>query len=92
MIKPNQIPNEVVEAALEAYAHASGLGIIPYDDEDWHEDLVNGMRAAIAAALNAWPGVKPHEVQVPDDTSDDIRYVLKTVGIILPLPQKEGDA
>ena len=50
-----------------------------------------GVGDAIAAALNAWPGVKPHEVQVPDDTSDDIRYVLKTVGIILPLPQGSRD-
>ncbi len=42
---------EQIEAALAAFALASGLGIFPNDekDEEWHEDLVNGMRAAIAA-------------------------------------------
>ena len=42
---------EQIEAALAAFALASGLGIFPNDekDEEWREDLVNGMRAAIAA-------------------------------------------
>lgn len=37
--------------ALKAFALASGLGIFPDDeqDEDWREDLVNGMKAALAA-------------------------------------------
>ena len=39
------------ERVLEAFAHASGLGIIPYEDEEWDEDLRNGMSAAIAVAL-----------------------------------------
>jgi len=40
---------EQIEAALSAFALASGLGIFPNDekDEEWREDLVNGMRAAI---------------------------------------------
>ncbi len=40
---------EQIEAALAAFALASGLGIFPDDekDEEWREDLVNGMRAAI---------------------------------------------
>jgi hypothetical protein len=40
---------EQIEAALAAFALASGLGIFPNDekDEEWREDLVNGMRAAI---------------------------------------------
>ena len=58
MINPDQIPDEVVEAALEAFTHASGLGLFPDEDEEWREDLVNGMRASIAAALNAWPGAQ----------------------------------
>jgi hypothetical protein len=45
------IPPEQIEAALVAFAHASGLGIFPDDEknESWDEDLVNGMRAAINA-------------------------------------------
>lgn len=52
------IPPEVIEAALEAFALASGLGIFPDDekDEEWREDLQNGMRAACLAMLKAWPG------------------------------------
>lgn len=43
---------EQIEDALAAFALASGLGIFPDEenDEEWREDLVNGMRAAIAAA------------------------------------------
>jgi hypothetical protein len=41
---------ELVEAALAAFAHASGLGLFPDDDENWREDLVNGMRAALSVA------------------------------------------
>jgi hypothetical protein len=42
---------EQIEAALAAFAHASGLGIFPDDEKDeaWDEDLVDGMRAAISA-------------------------------------------
>ena len=73
MVKPEQIPDEVVEAAREAWLRSDVNA-----RDDW--------RAAIAAAINAWPGVKENKVQVPDD-SDEIRYTLKTTGIILPLPE-----
>ena len=43
--------DELVERVLEAFAHASGLGIIPYEDEEWDEDLRNGMSAAIDMVL-----------------------------------------
>lgn len=43
--------DELVERALEAFAHASGLGIIPYEDEEWDEDLRSGMSAAVNMAL-----------------------------------------
>jgi hypothetical protein len=43
--------SDLVERALEAFAHASGLGILPDEDEEWREDLMNGMSAAIAIAL-----------------------------------------
>ncbi|HLO79200.1 MAG TPA: hypothetical protein VK196_22305 [Magnetospirillum sp.] len=42
--------DELVERALEAYALAADLGIMPAEDEEWGEDLMNGMRAALAAA------------------------------------------
>jgi hypothetical protein len=45
MIKPEQIPDEVVEAAA--------FYLPGYHSKDLH----NHVRAAIAAALNAWPGV-----------------------------------
>lgn len=43
----------LVERMLEAFANASGLGILPdeEEDEEWREDLVNGMSAAIDLAL-----------------------------------------
>ena len=44
MLKPEQIPDEVVEAARYAFHNATG----PTVADDWH--------VAIAAALNAWPG------------------------------------
>jgi hypothetical protein len=48
MIDPKMIPDEVVEAALHAY------------DMSFKNDYTTGeqdIAAAIAAALNAWPGV-----------------------------------
>ena len=55
MIKPEQIPDEVVEAALKK----RGL-----------------MREAIAAALNAWPGMEIEMVFVEEGY------------LILPLPKE----
>lgn len=43
MIDPKQIPDEVVEAAIYGFYNATG----PKTKDDW--------RAAIAAAINAWP-------------------------------------
>lgn len=37
----------LVERALEVFAHAAGLGILPDDGDDWEEDFCNGMSAAI---------------------------------------------
>ena len=81
MIKPDQIPDEVVEAAKTTYTAEIYKG--KASSREYHE----AMREAIAAALNAWPLIKEHKVQVPDD-SDEIRYTLKTTGIILSLPQE----
>jgi hypothetical protein len=43
MIRPEDIPPEVVEAARYAFHNATG----PTVADDWH--------VAIAAAINAWP-------------------------------------
>lgn len=45
MIKPDMIPDEVVEAAREAWLQSDVNA-----KEDW--------RASIAAALNAWPALE----------------------------------
>lgn len=41
----------LVERMLKAFAHASGLGILPDEDEEFREDLMSGMSAALAIAL-----------------------------------------
>lgn len=69
MINAKQIPDEVVEAARYAFHNATG----PTVADDWH--------VALAAALNAWPGIR---MMVDIDTGDD--SALK-----LPLPQGASD-
>ena len=54
MLKPEQIPDEVVEAARYAFHNATG----PTVADDWH--------VAIAAALNVWPGA----LHSPDEVID----------------------
>jgi hypothetical protein len=58
MITPEQIPDEVVEAAAMQLPGMAG-----------HQRYV---RAAIAAALNAWPGIEIHT----DGTEDWIELTL----------------
>jgi hypothetical protein len=62
VIRPDQIPDEVVKAVMYCFHTRSSA------------------RAAIAAALSAWP-----EAEV-------CRYPVRTGRLILPLPDKEGDA
>lgn len=46
---------------------------------------------AIAAAINAWPGMMEHKIQVPDN-SDEVLCVLKTVvGLMLPLTETDDE-
>ena len=66
MINPEQVPDEVVAAAREAWLRSDVSA-----KEDW--------RASIAAALNAWPGMKACE-------EDD----LGPACLILPLTTQEG--
>ncbi len=73
MIRAEQIPDEVVEAAARA-------AFIYYRCVPWDECTDKPLwrylaRAAIAAAINAWPD-----------------SILMPAELILPLPNKEGDA
>lgn len=73
MIDPAQIPDEAVEAAERTYR------TVPL----WtsHADSI---RAAIAAALNAWPNAKTLR-------DDGRRQTYIVPAIILPLPQQARD-
>jgi hypothetical protein len=83
MIRPEQIPDEVVEAAAkvlhannEVFHDVSWDDLGDYDQEAYREEA----RAAIAAALNAWPD------------SFITKYSEGAPAFNIPLPQKEGDA
>jgi hypothetical protein len=67
MIRPEQISDEVWHTAMSTY-HKT---VKKRPGSAWQE--------AIAAAINAWPGV-------------DFRPTFGPSRIILPLPQEEGDA
>lgn len=90
MIRADQIPDEVVEAAAiaeyEAWRKREDLydETLPWEDaeEDMREDGRASARAVIVAVINAWPGAENcwfDENQQP-------------TAVNLPLPQKEGDA
>lgn len=72
MINPAQIPPEVVAAAVSAYNYVSS---------DCYTTQEQDMRAAIAAALNAWPGMTLHQ----QDINAEYSY------FVLPLPQEVSD-
>lgn len=86
VITPDMIPDEVVEAAAiilmgrlmvsqqDALRVWSGM----YEPEK--DQFRRESRAAIAAAINAWPGVEVVDKVVGDD-----------VALLLPLPQEDGD-
>ena len=79
MIRANQIPDEVVEAAARAICAGNKWG------EPCAEpctDCVPEARAAIAAALNAWPDMA--EQFFPNSP-------LRPPGIFLPLSQDARD-
>jgi len=104
MIKPEQIPDEVVEAAAKAeyevWRHDCA-GELELDLEmyrlwdqlepDEQERWCGQSRAAIAAALNAWPGVKLENLCSWVMDGPDLPYVEETASIILPLPQQARD-
>lgn len=67
MLKPEQVPPGLALIARKAWAE----GVGPTNDDDWN--------AAIAAAVNAWPGMFGTELE--DHTGVYRR-------IILPLPRE----
>ena len=73
MIDPAQIPDEVVEAAARAIGEETYVGN--------KQTLRDAGRAAIAAALNAWPGMTLHQ----QDINAEYSY------FVLPLPQEVSD-
>jgi hypothetical protein len=93
MIEPKQIPDEALEAAaIELHRSMWGDDCFSWAeiDSDTRDSFRHHAHAACLAMLNAWEGGKWHTVQVPDD-SDEVRYMLKKVGIILPLPKEGAD-
>ncbi len=70
MIRPEQIPDEVVEAAVKAFDES---------EEDAYVSHAHDIRVAIAAALNAWPdafitkyseGAPAFNIPLPQEKSD----------------------
>ena len=72
------IPPEAWQAAMRTY------------HREVRRNPGNAWQAAIRAGIEAWPGMKWHEIQVPDN-SDEVRYMLKKTGIILPLTTESSD-
>lgn len=68
MIRPEEIPDDVVMAALRAYERSA--------DNDYTTSMYD-FAAAIAAAMNAWPGAGIEMVGEVDDF------------LVLPLPQEK---
>ena len=74
MITPDQIPDEVVEAAKAGYFLAAEA------NRNAGDVITDVWLAALAAALNAWPGV--WECKYHGDGS---------LAILLPLPKEGAD-
>lgn len=92
MIKPEMIPDEALEAAARAAYETPIPGASSWGEKPWEE--VDGMlreyfvwqaSAAIAASLNAWPGVDYRPGAKVTKTWRDPGK------IILPLPQESSD-
>jgi hypothetical protein len=76
-MKEDQIPPEALEAAARALADDANLN---WDDVPFAQDVMRGeARAAIAAALNAWPGAEVVKWYHADQT------------LILPLTTEAGN-
>jgi hypothetical protein len=81
------IPREVEEAVAQALV-ADSVWAGTWDAMSEVERSIFRARARVACRtmLNAWPGMKWHEIQVPDNSAE-VRYMLKKTGVILPLTE-----
>lgn len=80
MIDPKQIPDEVVEAAAKALSEAElWPGVWSRLDSVVQDAFTAQARAAIAAALNAWPG------------ADEIEDHDRRPYLALPIPKEGGE-
>lgn len=86
MIKPDMIPDKVVEAAARVlHSHAEIFDDLLWEDisQADQEAYFEEARASIAAALNAWPGFEYRaDVAFP-------AFGYGPAAIILPLPQEK---
>jgi hypothetical protein len=78
MIDP-KIPDEVVEAALDAYEDA--VGGHTSRSRDW-------MRAAITAAINAWPGMQTTVMYATEAPTFKLKGI-RAITIPLPAPEEK---
>ena len=81
MIKADQIPDEVVEAAARAAWKLKDQRlweILKATQPNWQDEA----RASIAAALNAWPGVT---------TTSWFENGVRKAALNIPLPQEPSD-
>ena len=79
MIKAEQIPDEVLEAAARAAWKLKDQRlweILKATQPNWQDEA----RTSIAAALNAWPGMTYERLRFTGD-----------IGLIRPLPQEVSD-
>ena len=81
MIRADMIPDEVVEAGAKAAYENQRTRKWDRCGYVGQQQLRRDARAAIAAAINAWPGMR---MMVDIDTGDD-------AAIKLPLPQEASD-
>ena len=77
MLKADQIPDAVARLADEAYYNTAG------DNPTMSDEYI--MKHAIAAAINAWPGMHIHEWQRPWLGG------MSGTDIILPLTEPRDD-
>jgi hypothetical protein len=95
VITAEQIPPEVVEAAARGM-NANRPGWPDWDsvDERWKPMERDKARAAIAAALNAWPGMATEHREILNfwnNIDGPIVSSRRVPFLILPLPQEAQD-
>jgi len=84
MIKPEQIPDEAIEAAARAFACKEDG-----DDFVW-DAYIPYAEYAISAAINAWPGLLKEGDLLPQDV-DPLVEIRVADAIVLPVKQERND-